>query len=360
LKETDFAEKFVDVKKVFAKTKCRIIQKAIIQGKKILAVKLPKFAGLLGLELSPGLRLGTELADRARFWGKVGGILHSDELLSYDVSEEEISMLKGLVGVKSDDAVVIVADTEENAADALRAVVERAREALMGVPEETRAANPDGTSRYMRPRPGAARMYPETDLPPITITQEYVEKLRSSLPEPLEQKAERFMRKYSLNEKLVWQLLNSEYDVLFEDIIDKTAVSPAFVAATLTETFKALKREGVEIDNLTDDQIIEVFKLVGSEKTSKEAIPEIITWLSEHEDARPINAVKALGLAMISEKELKLLIDEFVKKNEKIIKDKGQRAFGALMAAIMKEFRGKVKTELVSEILKEKLSKNKE
>ncbi|MEM2914512.1 MAG: Glu-tRNA(Gln) amidotransferase subunit GatE [Candidatus Bathyarchaeia archaeon] len=360
LNETDIVEEFVDVKTVFAKTNCRIIQKAINQGKKVLAVKLPKFAGLLGMELISGLRLGTEMADRARFWGKVGGILHSEDLLSYNVSEEEMRELKGHVGAGSDDAVVIVADTEENAIDALRAVVERAREALKGVPEETRAANPDGTSRYMRPRPGAARMYPETDVPPITITQEYLEKLRLNLPEPSERKAERFKREYGLNEKLVMQLLDSGYEGLFEDIVRRTAVSPTVVAATLTETFKALKRDGVEIDNLADDQIIEVFRLVGSEKTSKEAIPEIVTWLSKHEDAKPIDAVKALGLAMISQQELESAIDEIVKKNDRLIRERGEGAFGTLMGAVMKEFRGKVKPELVGKILKEKLSKNKQ
>ena len=68
--------------------------------------------------------------------------------------------------------MVFVADTPENASDALKAVVERAKLALKGVPEETRAANADGTTKYLRPRPGAARMYPETDVPPIQLTKE--------------------------------------------------------------------------------------------------------------------------------------------------------------------------------------------
>ena len=76
-----------------------------------------------------------------------------------------------------------MADTPENVIDALKAVTERARVALQGVPEETRSASPDGTTRDMRPRPGAARMYPETDVPPIQLTKEYLDELSGRLPE---------------------------------------------------------------------------------------------------------------------------------------------------------------------------------
>ena len=101
------------------------------------------------------------------------------------------------------DAVVFVADTAENVLDALKAVVERAQELIAGVPAETRTAKDDGTTRYMRPRPGAARMYPETDIPPQPITEELLEKVRSNLPEPAEKKvctfdkAVRFKREVS-------------------------------------------------------------------------------------------------------------------------------------------------------------------
>lgn len=355
LKEDKIKNEFVDVTSAFTNTNCKILKKAVKRGNPILAVKLPKFAGLLGKELIPGLRLGTEMADRAKFWGRVGGILHTDEIASYGVTEDEIDAIRKLVKATDQDAVVIVADVKENALDALEAVTERAREALKGVPEETRAANPDGTTRYMRPRPGAARMYPETDVPPIPITDEYIKRLRSELPELPSQRTQKLMKRYGLNKKLAWQLQDSEYGDLFETIVETTNVPPNFVAATLTETFKALKRDGVEVSRVTGDQIVEVFRLVSSEKTSKEAIPEIITWLSKHEDAEPADAVKALGLTMISPAELESMIDELIKKNERLINERGAKAFGFLMGAIMREHRGKVKAELVSRMIRQKL-----
>src|SRR5208283_3876947 len=156
---------FVDVTAVFKETKSKVIRKAVDKNQKVMAVKLPKFAGILKRELMPGFRVGTELSDRAKFWGRVGGIFHTDEMPNYGITPEEVEALRKAVGASELDAVVFVADTAENVLDALKAVVERAQEALIGVPAETRTAKEDGTTRYMRPRPGAARMYPETDIP---------------------------------------------------------------------------------------------------------------------------------------------------------------------------------------------------
>ena len=135
-----------------------------------MAVKLPGFVGLLKRELMPDFRVGTELSDRAKFWGRVGGIFHTDEMPNYGITAEEVEAVRKAVAAEEGDAVVFVADTPENVLDALKAVVERAQEALVGVPAETRTAKDDGTTRYMRPRPGAARMYPETDIPAQQIT----------------------------------------------------------------------------------------------------------------------------------------------------------------------------------------------
>jgi glutamyl-tRNA(Gln) amidotransferase subunit E len=99
---------------------------------------------------------------------------------NYGITAEEVAAVRAAVAAEEGDAVVFVADTAENTVDALKAVAERARELLLGVPAETRTAKDDGTTRYMRPRPGAARMYPETDIPPTQITQELVERIRAN------------------------------------------------------------------------------------------------------------------------------------------------------------------------------------
>jgi len=349
-------EDFVDVTSIFEQTRCRVLRKAIEQKKQVLAVKLPNFAGLLKRELVPGMRLGSEMADIASFWGRVGGIFHTDELPAYGIVAEEINSLRQLMKAEEQDAVVFVADTLENATYALKAVTRRAREALKGVPEETRAANPDGTTRYMRPRPGAARMYPETDVPPIQIPEDYLEKLRASLPEMPEKKMGRLMRQYDLNRKLAKQILNSDYAALFEDVVQKTRISPTVVAVALTETLKALKRDGVPIENVGDEQLRDLFGSLDSGKTTKEAIPDILTWLSRHEGANVREAIEGLGLTMLSEKDLLSIVDDLVRQNRALVEERGMRAFGVLMGIIMEKVRGRAKAELVNETLKKRLA----
>jgi glutamyl-tRNA(Gln) amidotransferase subunit E len=355
VKEADITEDFIDVTKVFKNTKCKVIAKAIKQNNPVLAVKLHGFAGLLKKELATGMRLGSELAGMARFWGRVGGIFHTDEMPDYGVTEEELTQLARILKKEPQDAVVFVADTPENATDALKAVVERARVALRRVPEETRSANPDGTTKYMRPRPGAARMYPETDVPPIQLTKEYLDELTGRLPELPEQLMKRLMTKYKLNRKLAKQILDSEYLELFESLAGETKVSETVIAVAFTETLKALERDGVNVEAITDEQFREMFRLIGSGKTVKESIPEILTWLAENEDATVKAALESLGLSMMSRKELEDLVNDVIEKNSEFIELRGKNAFGSLMGIIMKKARGRVKAKLVNEMLKSKL-----
>ena len=355
VKGDEIKEEFFDATDVFKQTKCKVIRKALDKNQQVLALKLPKFTGFLKRELMPNFRLGTEMADRARFWGRVGGIFHTDELPAYGITAEEIKELKKATGAEGQDAIVFVADKPENAKDALKAAVERAREAIKGVPEETRAPNPDGTTRYMRPRPGAARMYPETDIPPTRITEDYIKRTSLVLPELPEQKLERLMKDYGLNQKLAKQILDSEYNELFETIIKKSKVSPTTVAAFLTETLRALKRDGVQVDKILDNQIREIFKHVGSGELTKEAISDVAVWLSKHENASVNEAITGLELKMISKEALEKIIEEIIEKNKGLIKERGAGAFGSLMGVVMKEVRGRASAQLVSEVLKKKL-----
>ena len=354
-KEEEIRQEFFDVTNIFNQTKCKVIRKALDKNQPVLAVKLPKFKGFLKRELMPNFHLGTEMADRARFWGRVGGIFHTDEMPAYGITTEEIEELKKAVKAEEHDAIVFVADNMGNAKDALKAVAERAREAIKGIPEETRGSNPDGTTRYMRPRPGAARMYPETDIPPTRIPEDYIKRISSGLPEPPEKKLQRLMKDYKLNQKLVKQILDSEHDELFATIAKESRVSPTTVAVFLTETLKALKREGIQVERVPENQIREIFRSLSAGKTTKEAIPEIFTWLSKHEDKEVQEAIDSIGLKILTQEELEKIIDRAIENNRKFVEERGAKAFSLLMGVVMKEVRGKVNADAVSELLRKKL-----
>jgi len=343
---------------IFRNTKARIIKEVIAKNGAVLGMKLKGFGGLLGRELGiTGLRFGTELSSRASFWAGVGGIFHSDELPAYGITEIEINLVREMLQMTNDDAFVLVADQAERAEDALNAVADRALEALSGVPEETRNAMPDGSSRFLRPRPGAARMYPETDVPPTPITSELIVQLSSRLPETPEESAKRLGKQYSLNQKLSKQLVDSDYQALFERTAKgSTTIQPSFIATMLTETCKSLERDGFAIHEISDEKIESIFRLVDIGTIAKEAMTELLKWQAEKIDLDPAEGVRELNLGMMPRSELEKIINQHIQKNEKLVIEKGSLAFPSMMGSIMSEVRGRADPKVVSEILKEKLS----
>ncbi|MEM3755253.1 MAG: Glu-tRNA(Gln) amidotransferase subunit GatE [Candidatus Bathyarchaeia archaeon] len=348
-------EDFLEVSNVFKNTSCKIIKRALSKNGVVLATVLKGFKGILSVELEPGIRFGTELAQRAIFWGKVEGIFHTDELPRYGISEEEVKLLKQVCKAEEQDAIVIVADELNKAKDALRAVVERAKEALIGVPGETRVANPNGTTHYMRPRPGASRMYPETDIPPLIIDEERIAHIKANLPPGLDTQILNIMKTYSINKKLAEQLIDSEFLSIFQEIAENTKIAPSFIATVLVETMKSLQREGLNIEALTNEQIKEAFQLIDKGITAKESIVDILTWLIKNPDSTPLDAIEKLNLKMLSKEELVKKIEKCVNENIELIKLEKEKALNKLMKLIMKDVRGKADAKLVSKILKEKI-----
>jgi len=271
----------------------------------------------------------------------------------YDIGVEA---LKKATGAGEGDAVVFVADVKENTEDGLKAVVERAREAIDGVPAETRAANPDATTRYLRPRPGAARMYPETDIPPLLIIKSFIEKIRSNLPERAERKFRRLKKEYHLNDKLAKQIIDSEFGDLFEVIVKESNVAATTIAVFLTETLTSLRRNGISVENVSADQILDLFRSLGSGEIAKEALADVFVWLSENEDKNLHDAVGALELKMFSEAELTKLISRVIAGNRQLVNKAGKKALNILMGLVMKEVRGKADPRVVNELLREQLN----
>ncbi len=349
--------KGVDITEIFSSTKSSVVRRALGAGGRTLAVKLPKFAGILGKELQPGRRFGTELADHARLYGKVGGIFHTDELPGYGISEEETARLRSTVEAADDDAVVFVVGDKEKAEVALKAVVDRMNQALQGVPEETRRALIDGNTEFMRPLPGAERMYPETDIPPIPITRDRLNRIRRKLPELPEQKVKRFIKEYHLSQNLASRISLSENVALFEEIVKKCRVDPTLVASTLEEALVSLRREGVPVENLNKKHLERTFKLFSLRKITKESIPQILSALARKPREKVEKILDELSLKAMSISELKDLVSGIVDNNIEMIREQGEKSHKKLMGIVMKEVRGKADGQLVSKLLQKKIKR---
>ncbi len=347
------ARKIVDVTGMLARTNSRVLRKVLNSKGVLLALKLSKFGGLVGKELQSGRRLGTELADRAKIYGKTGGLFHTDELPNYGISQAEVNKLKERMDAGEDDAVILVADSRDKAETALWAVLDRANESIDGIPEETRRALPNGNTEFMRPLPGAGRMYPETDIPPIPVTPPLLKKIKRKLPELPEKRRDTMMKKYRLGRELAERISLSENLNLFEELIAKTGADPKLVATALEETMVSLRREGIMIERIEKSSLEELFKQVTSGGLAKEAIPDVLRLASQGLQIQ--DAMRKLGLSKIEFPELKKLVAEVVSANMKMIEERKENAIGPLMGIIMEKARGRADGKLVSELLEQEI-----
>lgn len=340
-----------DVSALFGQCASKVVQAALARKEGIFALVLPGFAGLIGREIQPDRRLGTEFADYARFWGGVKGLFHTDELPKYGITAEEVKSLRAHLKVEDETAVVLVAAIKDDAEAALKAVADRAREALVGVPPETRGPQVDGTTSYARPRPGAARMYPETDVAPVAVTSDRLTRIRQHLPELPESKLEKFKTQLQLSDELARSMIGSLRIDLFERIATKHRDLAVIAASTVESTWRSLDREGVQVDEISETQIVALFDQLAEGRFAKEAIPDLLTWLAKNPQ-RPLDeAVQALELGGFSRDKLAALVEEVVTANHALVVERQERAAGPLMGQVMKQARGRVDGKLVSELL---------
>lgn len=294
--------KQTDVSDVFSKTDSKLIKKELEMGGVVLAIKLPGHAGILGEELQPEKRYGTEFSDYAKHAG-VKGIIHSDEDLSkYKISGSESSKLKEKLSLKEKDAFVLVVAPPQKAEAALAKVLERAN--MDHVPEETRRANPDGTTSYLRPLPGRARMYPETDIPSVLIDEKLLSETKKGMASSYEEKKKSLGK--ILNEQMADRMLRSKHLKLFEELVEK-GIEPMLAASTIENTLVSLRREGVVFKD-EKKLLAELFDEFKKGTFVKAAIPDILTEMAKGKNVKIV--IKEKNLQKITGDELKKIIEE--------------------------------------------------
>lgn len=262
-----------DVSGIFKNTEAKIIKSGLKAGAVVLCQKLDRHNGILGKAIQPGRRYGTELSDYAKMAG-VKGIIHSDEKLSkYGISEAEEKALRKKLEINEEDAFVLVVAPKAQAENAMGNVLFRVN--MDFVPEETRRANPDGTSSFLRPLPGKARLYPETDVPPIPLTKEFLAAVEKT--ESMEKKKHKLEK--TLNKEMASKILKSRHLHLFERLVESGA-DPMLAATTIENTIVSLRREGVEFKHL-EKTLIELFDEYKKGTFVKAAIPDVLKGMAK-------------------------------------------------------------------------------
>jgi glutamyl-tRNA(Gln) amidotransferase subunit E len=336
-----------DVTELFKKTENYIIRRAVLDDAKVLAILLPGFGGLLKQECGDRT-LGKELSAYAKAYG-LGGMIHTDEdLAKYKLVQEFAQIKKDFEAAEKqpakkakqeiEDAIVVLAAHAPAVRKAAEAILKRARHCMDGVPEETRVADGTGTV-WARPLPGSARMYPETDIPPIRITREALAKLE--LPKTL---LERGKDLEKLLPKELRGILTSPYFSMFDTLSKE--FDPVLVANTFENLLKDIKRRGFDTDKLKEEHYHGLFKMVKSGEIPQDVLSDALLLLVE---GKSLSNVKA-AFQRMPEPEVRQMVERVVKAH----RAKGE---GAMMGMLMGQLRGRCPGELVARLLREELAR---
>jgi Glu-tRNA(Gln) amidotransferase subunit E-like FAD-binding protein len=204
--------------------------------------------------------------------------------------------------------------------------------------KEVRKANADGTTSFMRPMPGSARMYPETDVKIILITKKMLDKIK--IPELLSEKALKLEKKFGLNAEIAREIVKKNLD--FEDYVKEFKnINPVLLASFLIEKPKEIKKRFMIKKKVSEKDLRKVLSYLNKGEIAKEAIVEIL--------------VKKLKGEKFDIKDYKSSVGDLEKDIKKIIKENKGASINALMGEVMARYRGKVDGKKVMEILKKHL-----
>jgi len=280
------------------------------------------------------LYLGTMLRTTGKVMRGIGTIRQDTNI---SIQGGERCEIKGLQDISMLDTVI------NKEIERQQKIVDSGKKVLC----ETRTLLKDGNSKFLRPLPGAARMYPETDVPPVKIDFDFVEKLQ--LPKKPEQIKKELMSNYKLNEEFANKLVTSIYSKLFYSLA-KVCKDYKTIADVLLNKFVELRRAGIDVDSISDEKLLELFTLFQKKKIDLKAIPEILKKLA----VNPEFDISKLQKIEISEKDLEEEIKQLISKHYELKSNK-HRLLNVIMGEMMKKYRGKVSGKLISELMEKLL-----
>ena len=330
-----------DVTAAVAGTDLGFLREALDAGGRVRAVPLPGFAGLLNAPTQPHTTFLKEISDRVRV---IACLDRLPNLLCSTSEGPSLSSAEWEKVLRACDAdavtpVILVWGPERDAATAAGEVLIRAREATVGVPDETRQALPDGTNGFERILPGPQRMYPDTDLPPVVVAPARVEGLAGGLPRPPWLRLA-WLRQSGVGEDLARRLCIHAGFPLFEDLFrrlgEESRLTPTALASLLLD--RSCPRP------LSLAAAGEWWRGVADRLAAGEILPEGV-WSSDGEPPAAVDDEKGLGLFETALAELKTQASALPAD-----RDRRERA---AMGPLMRALRGRVPGRAVRQWVKE-------
>jgi glutamyl-tRNA(Gln) amidotransferase subunit E len=272
-----------DVTALVGKTDYEPLRAAIAAGQVVRCVRLCGFADLFNEPTQEHTTFAKEFADRVRVIAcltRLPNMLHSD-MATDSLAGRDWKTLRRRLRAEHGDELVLVWGSPADTLTAANEIALRAKEATVGIPSDTRQALKDGTNGFERVLPGAERMYPDTDLPPQEIPQQRLDRIAADLPEPVWQREARY-RQWRLPAETIFPLCDLRWARLFDRLM-ALGTDPTLAAVILVQRLKHLRRAGLPVATLTDDEIFAVFEAHQRKLLSREGIVEVLELVAQHE-----------------------------------------------------------------------------
>lgn len=344
-----------DVTNLFKNTSSQILLDNLKEkNSKIMAVKLFNFKNILGHELQENFRFGTEISNRNKeHFPQIKGLFHRDELPKYGITEKEVEDVCIFLDLKKQDSFILIANDKNIAKESLKNILLLISELITQVPSEVRQVESKGViTTFLRPMPGSARMYPETDIEEIELNEKSLNILKKELPELYSEKINRISKELNLDLNEVSLTLERFEEEEVKKLIQVSNKTARFIYQVVFEIPKDIKkRDKIEVFDLKFDLLCDLFKTVKDKNLSNSIIRDILVSLFS-EGVENINNLSKY----IEEKNLigESISDEDIKsKVLEIIKENPNAPFGALMGKCMQAFNSKIDGKKISGILKE-------
>ena len=205
------------------------------------------------------------------------------------------------------------------------------------------------------------RYFPEPDLMPIEVSNEWVEKVRAELPELPAVKKERYMRELELSDYEASIITdNKDMAAFYEACLSKGGNPKTVCNWVLGDISKVLNDSEKAFSDIPFEpaQLVELLDLIGKNTISNSAGKKVLDEMFKTGE-EPNKLVDKLGLAQISDTgALEALVDEIIAANPQSIEDYKagrDRALGFLMGQCMKASKGKGNPQILNKMIKEKL-----
>ena len=353
--ESKFLDNITDVSDLMKQSSSKVVKKILGGDSRFMGFVLRGFRGILSFEPYQGIRLGRELSEVAKSYG-IGGVFHSDELPNYGISSKDVESLSSILNINESDAFILIGGPSVLLNTVVLELSNRIKKAFSGVVPETRSVRLDGVTIFSRPRPGSSRMYPETDIPYISIDENKLKELSKNIPQPWNVVIDQIHKKYGINKTLAENIFDSQYFSLFENIVSHTSINPTFIVSKLTEDLVSLEREGYDSSILSHDELFHLFVELDKSRISKESIPIILEKLLKKEGGAVDQIISSFEYEGVTEEYVDKMINKIIEENEAVISQKGLDSIGLLMGRCMSILRGKIDGEKVNKKLVIKLT----